>query len=278
MAEKTSVGSWIGAVVVVLGVVAAGIYLARKAVQPPAPTTTLAVAPSSTATGVANTPIQHPIEQAQVATASAAPLPPLDDSDASVASALAGLAGGSDLSSLLVSRQLVARIVATVDALPRRATSAFMLPMHTPKGAFVTQESEGATVASEQNLARYAPYMQIVESADPQTLVAWYVHAYPLFQEAYRQLGYPTGYFNDRLIVVIDDLLAAPELAQPAALERSKAYYIYTDPALESLSAGQKMLLRVGPANVAKIKVKLRAIRTALTHENLHAASTGTAG
>jgi hypothetical protein len=281
--RRTSVGSWIGAVIVVLGILLAGGYLARKAmhlnepqiaVAPPAST-----ASTSTPASAASTPIQHPIEQAQAGPATAA-LPALGDSDADAASALTRLAGGDTLTSLLVRQQIIARIVATIDALPRRGLSTYMLPVHTPKGALSTDDSGGTTVLGAKNAGRYAPYMKIIEAADPQAVVAWYVHAYPLFQEAYRQLGYPKGYFNDRLIVVIDDLLTAPEPAQPPALARSRTYYVYTDPALESLSAGQKLLLRVGPANEATIKDKLRAIRTALIGQHLRAMPepAGTAG
>lgn len=267
-------GSWIGAVIVVLGILLAGGYLAYKAAHLSAPQIAVAPAASTASTATpASIPIRHPIEQAQTgpATASTATLPALGDSDADVASALVRLAGDDGLSSLLVPQQIIARIVATIDALPRRGLSTYMLPVHTPKGAFITQDSDGTTVIGAQNAARYATYIQIIEHADPQALVAWYVHAYPLFQEAYRQLGYPKGYFNDRLIVVIDDLLAAPEPAQPPALVRSKAHYVYADPALESLSAGQRLLIRVGPANEATIKTRLRAIRTALIGEHLRA-------
>ncbi|HWX67712.1 MAG TPA: DUF3014 domain-containing protein [Rhodanobacter sp.] len=281
VSRQTSVSSWIGAVIVVLGVLAAGAYLARKAMRMDTPqTVTTPAASTSAVASAASAPIRYPIEQAQAgpAAASTAALPALGDSDASVAAALAALAGGSDLSSLLVRQQVIARIVATIDALPRHGLSTFMLPVHAPKGALVTQDSGGTTLLGEQNNTRYAPYMQVVDSADPQALVSWYVHAYPLFQEAYRQLGYPKGYFNDRLIVVIDDLLTAPEPTRPLALVRSKTYYLYTDPTLESLSAGQKLLLRVGPANEVKIKTKLRAIRTQLIGHDLHAAPAGTAG
>ncbi len=267
----------------VLAIVAAGAYLARKAMHPDAPLPTAPAASTSSATNPAHTPIQHPIEQAQAgpASASTAALPALDDSDASVAAALASLAGGSELSSLLVPRQVIARIVATVDALPRHeGLGTLMLPAHTPKGAFGTTDNNGASVIGAQNNARYAPYMQVVDTVDPKTLVAWYVHSYPLFQQAYRQLGYPKGYFNDRLVVVIDDLLAAPQPVQSPTVVHSKAFYVYTDPALESLSTGQKLLLRLGPANEAKIKAKLRVIRAQLVGQHLSAAPApaGTAG
>lgn len=270
MVKKTSVGSWIGAVLVVLAVVVAGAYMAHKAMHPGAPPSASSIAPAASASTAApaSASIQHPIDQAgsSPASASTAALPSLDDSDASVASALAALAGGHDLSSLLVPRQVVARIVATVDALPRHGGLAtFTLPAHTPKGSFLTAEAEGTTVISERNSARYAPYMQVLESTDPQALVGWYVRSYPLFQEAYRQLGYPRGYFNDRLIVAIDDMLAAPDLTQPPALVESKAYYHYADATLESLSTGQKLMIRTGAANEAKIKAKLHAVRAQLT-------------
>ncbi|WP_158883844.1 DUF3014 domain-containing protein [Rhodanobacter sp. L36] len=274
MGKKNSTGGWIVAGIVVLGVVAAGVYLARRGAQL-GTSASPATAASSAATNVANPappPIQHPISQASVpASASTTALPALDDSDASVASALADLAGASDVHSLLISQQVIPRIVATIDSLPRRGLGTFMLPARTPRGNFIAINGPAGTLMSEQNIARYAPYMRIVENVDAKALVSWYVRSYPLFQDAYRQLGYPRGYFNDRLIVVIDNMLAAPDLDQPAALIPSKSSYAYVDPSLESLSAGQKLLLRVGPANEATLKAKLREIRAAIAGQALPA-------
>jgi hypothetical protein len=91
------------------------------------------------------------------------------------------------------------------------------------------------------------------------------VHAYPLFQQAYRDLGYPHGYFNDRLVEVIDHLLKAPEPGAPIALVKTDKVYNFADPQLEGLSAGQKLMVRVGPKNEKLIKHKLRVIRAAVT-------------
>src|SRR6185312_15126092 len=206
MRRQTSTGSWVAAVVVVLAVVAAGVFLTRKAMHADQSAAPAAVAPTPATTSSAAVPIRHPIAeaQAQPAGASTAALPPLDQSDDEVASNLERLAGDSPLSLLLVRPQIIARIVATIDAMPGRSLGGFMLPARTPKGAFVTQDVDGNSVIGAGNAARYAPYMRVVEQVDPQALVAWYVHAYPLFQQAYRQLGYPKGYFNDRLIVVIE--------------------------------------------------------------------------
>lgn len=276
--RQSSSGSWLVAVVVVLAVIAAGVLIWRKAVQTgaeaPAPSATAPVA-ATTAASPAESTIQHPISQADAgpAEAGSAPPPALEASDDSVAKALMGLAGAGDLRGLLFTDQVIPRIVATVDALPRESVATRILPVRAPRGAFITAQQDGHTITSDRNAERYAPYMRIVESADPQALVVWYAHMYPLFQQAYRDLGYPKAYFNDRLIVAIDDMLAAPDLSAPAELVQPKVFYLYADPGLQSLSAGQKLMLRVGPANEAKIKARLRTIRAALVGAKLQPAT-----
>lgn len=267
--RKSGSSGWVPAVIVVAVIVAVGAWVAWRATQPNAGAGPASASTAATASATAPPPvagIQHPIAQASVpAPASTAPLPALGDSDASVRSALVAL-GGDGLKDLLLPQSVVNHIVATVDALPRHELgSSFILPLHTPRGAFRVGETQGILTADARNAERYAPYMAIVQHADPQALVAWYVHSYPLFQQAWRELGYPKGYFNDRLIVAIDDMLAAPMPAQPPALQLEKGRYVYVDPALESLSVGQKLMLRVGPANETELKAKLRTIRDLLT-------------
>ena len=105
-----------------------------------------------------------------------------------------------------------------------------------------------------------------------------YGRLYPLFQQSYEELGYPGRYFNDRLVGVIDHLLAAPEpggaiavrlvdVQGPEKLTRPWLHYEFADPALEGLSAGQKLLVRVGPVNERRLKARLAALRKALTGE-----------
>jgi len=53
------------------------------------------------------------------------------------------------------------------------------------------------------------------------------------------------------------------ELSQP------KVLYEYADPSLEARSAGQKILIRMGPVNESRVKTKLREIRRALTGQAL---------
>jgi hypothetical protein len=85
-----------------------------------------------------------------------------------------------------------------------------------------------------------------------------------LFQEAYESLGHPPQYFNDRLIEVIDHLLASPDVKGPIALARPNVLYEFADPALEARSAGQKVLIRMGSENATAVKDKLRELRAEL--------------
>ena len=269
MSQQSPERSRIGIVLIAVVVIAVGVFLVYRArVANTPPPAAHATAPAAATSAAAS--IRYPIAQAASGPASAtsAPLPALEQSDTPVADALAALAGDG-LRALLVPRQIIPHIVATIDALPRHAIGSRILPLHTPQGVFLVDQAGGVTVISDRNAARYAPYMRLVEDVDPKALVAWYVRYYPLFQQAYRQLGYPKGYFNDRLIAVIDNLLAAPDLAQPPALELQHGHYVYVDPALQSLSVGQKLLIRVGPADAAQIKAELRAIRADLVGKAL---------
>ena len=262
--RQTSYGAWFVALVVVAAAIAGGIYLWRKGLQGPVSAPPAAAsATSGAAPATPSSVVRHPIADASPAPASTAPLPSLDGSDGTVADELMQL-GGDGLGGLLLREQIIPHIVATIDALPRQGVAVRLLPLRTPRGPFAVDEQEGSIEMSSRNAERYAPYMRVVDALDAQKAVAWYVRYYPLFQQAYRDLGYPRGYFNDRLVVAIDDMLAAPPATPPVALVRTDAYYRFADPSLQQLSAGQKLMLRLGPENAAKVKAKLREIRGAL--------------
>jgi hypothetical protein len=260
--------------VIVVGVIVVAVFLWLRATpsgHEATPAVSSQVPAATPRPAAAASTIQHPIAQAEPAPASTAPLPALDASDADVAAAFLALADGSPLGGLLQRDQLIRRIVATVDALPRQSVASEILPVHTPKGAFLVERAGGVVTMAPRNADRYAPYLQVLQRVDPRALVAWYVRHYPLFQQAYRDLGYPKGYFNDRLIVAIDDMLAAPAPATPVQLVQPKVFYRYADADLEARSAGQKLLMRLGPADEATVKSKLRVLRGLLTGSALPA-------
>jgi hypothetical protein len=191
-------------------------------------------------------------------------VPPLAESDEAVQQALAIPLGNKPVSDLVISKDIARRIVATVDNLPRQKAGTKLLPVKAPATRMVTSGKGEIVTLSPANYARYAPYVTLAQAVDVKQLVALYVHFYPLFQQAYEELGYPKKYFNDRLVEVIDDLLAAPDVRGPVRLVRPKVMYEFADPELEELSAGQKLMIRVGPDNAAAIKAKLRELRREL--------------
>jgi hypothetical protein len=253
---------WIVVLLVVIVAGAAFYYFwqnRQKPEPPPAPPAAEVTPPASSAPVV-----QHPIEEAAGETKEAA-LPGLNESDGPLRDALAGVFSKSALEQYFITDGLARRVVATVDALPRKSVPQRVVPVKPVPGPFATTgQAEGLLIA-RSNAARYAPYLRLAEATDTRALVAVYVKFYPLLQQAYVELGYPNGYFNDRLIAAIDDMLAAPDTPDVVPLAQPKVLYAYADPELEALSAGQKIMVRMGKENEARAKAKLRDIRRALT-------------
>lgn len=189
------------------------------------------------------------------------PLPALNDSDPVVGTALTALLGRETTGRFIVLENLVRHVVVTIDNLPRSHFASDMSPINPPAGTFRAIGNEERLAIDLDNGARYEPYVKFAEAIDAKKVVALYMRFYPLFQKAYVDLGFPDGYFNDRLVEVIDHLLAAPELQAPVKLTVSHVLYEFADPDLETRSAGQKMMMRVGAANEARLKARLRELR-----------------
>src|SRR5271166_6190372 len=253
---------WIIPAGVLLVLLGAGLwyYLAHRASAPPmtiAVPTPLPALPPEPVT-------QHPIPDGSK-NAAQAPLPALNDSDTPMLAALDGVIGAGPVKDYLIRENVVRRIVATIDNLPRQKLAAQKLPVVAVPGVFKVQGDELHATLDAQNFARYGHMVAVIRGLDMQRVADLYVHFYPLFQSAYQDLGYPTGYFNDRLVAVIDMLLATPQVTQPIDLVRPHVMYEFADGALEALPAGQKSLMRMGPENAATVKGKLSELRAIVT-------------
>lgn len=243
---------------VLVVIVAVGVALFQYAERVSEPLPPARVAAPVAEPGPAEAEVRHPL----VTDSAASELPPVDGSDALVRQALAGLWGERVLEQLLNLNGFVRRVVATIDNLPRRDASLRLAPVKPAPGRFRTTGSGDNLVISPANAARYMEFVRFASAIDSGKLVSVYARHYPLFQQAYVELGYPDGYFNDRLVEVIDHLLATPELPASAKLVQPKVFYKFDDAKLESLSAGEKIMLRIGNDNAAAIKAKLREIRS----------------
>lgn len=265
---------WSLLLLIALGVLAIFVYNARERREPALPTVPVVTQPVTPALPV-GPQIRYPVAPQSLEK----PLPALDVSDTAMRNALEGLSLGKSLFGLIQLHDFVRRVVATIDNLPRGKAAVRLMPVKPAAGRFLVDGAGESFEISQANAARYTPYVKLAEAIDANKLVALYVHLYPLFQQAYRELGYPKGYFNDRLVEVIKHLLDAPEPQAPVKLVQPKVFYQFADPELEARSAGQKILMRMGNENARKIKAKLREILTELTRqpapENKQGAASG---
>jgi hypothetical protein len=252
----------IGVAALIFVLAATGVYYLRSRNQPlpAAPSSPIASQPPPAEPSVAN-----PLPQSAGNAASFGPVPALADSDVPLQEALAKISSADAVKDFLVPQDLIRKMVVTIDNLPRQKVAVDKRPANPTGGSFIAKGDELHATLDQRNFDRYKPMVAVIDKLDAKQLGALYIHYYPLFQESYQNLGYPNGYFNDRLVEVIDNLLATPEPKQPIELVRPNVMYVYADPTLESRSAGQKLLIRMGPENAKAIKAKLTELRAVIT-------------
>lgn len=235
-----------------------------------APEPSVVAPPAPSASAAAVTPeeptIQYPVQT---------PTSTIPIESTGIAAALGDLLGAKTVSAFPEIGDFPHRFVATVDNLGRSYAPASLWPVNLTSGHFTVQKRDDSTIISADNDLRYTALVLLAESVDAGKAVDLYLRMSPLLQRAYEDLGYPKGYFNDRLIAVIDLLLASPDPSYPVKVQltevkgtepslRPWVRYEFADPALESLTAGQKIMMRVGPVNERRLKARLVAVRKEL--------------
>jgi len=221
-------------------------------------------------------PVKYPVnrnvsgDNEVTGTPAATPLPELDQSDASIRTALADLYPPLQLNNLFIFESAIRHFVVTVDNMTSPKLPQKYKVNRLPGDKFqVKKDTTGELYIDTANYTRYKPYVEFIESINVTRLTDLYFRNYPLFQQAYEDLGYPDRYFNDRLVAVIDHLLAAPEVRDPVMLKQPVVYYTFADPELEQLSAGQKLMIRIGQDNASRVKKWLQQLRAELTYKKV---------
>src|ERR1041385_3599950 len=267
--SRTGYVWWVFFILLALAVIAAMYYFWSKRDLPgltPVASTPPATQPAAPAEAAKPEGPEPGVPRAGAPPAEPAkPLPSIEQSDAMMRDTVSGLVGRKAFEAMVYPSQLVRRIVATVDNLPRETAPRRVMPLAAVPGAFGASGEGDEMVLSAANAQRYSGYVHVFEALDARALAQRYAEAYPLFQRAYADLGFPKARFHDRLLAAIDDMLEAPVPTGPVKLVRPKVLYQFADPELEGLSAGQKIMVRMGPENEARVKAKLREIRRALT-------------
>lgn len=156
------------------------------------------------------------------------------------------------------------RLVITVDNLPREhVPSQLRVTRGVPELLRVKKEGETITL-DPSNYERYDRIIGYVEKMDARKIGRLYAKFYPLLQRTYEETGFPEERFHDRVLAALDDMMDAPRPTGPIRLVQPKVLYRFEDDHLENLSAGQKIMIRVGPENAARLRKVLARVRAAI--------------
>jgi hypothetical protein len=241
--------------VTVLSLVLIGLYVAFRSgapVSPKAATATPAPAPVATVATVP-TPAPARIE-----------LPPLNASDAIVRGWIAALSANRDFVRWLIPDQLIRRFVAAVENIAENEDPIAHIRYLAPPTRFEAMGPQQALVADPKSYRRFDAFASVAASIDATAAARLYLNLSPLFDDAYAELGHAKGEFDRTFARALGHLLATPASPRRFDLVRQKVSFAFADPQLEALAPAQKMMIRMGPDNRAKVQAKLEEFRAAL--------------
>jgi len=224
--------------------------------------------PAASAPAVVNEPTAAPVPRPislEPTVAPRADLPKLDASDAWIRKLAAALSANPEWAKWLLNAGLVRRVVAATDNVAEGRSPNPHLGFLAPKEPFRADQRRELATIDPASYRRYDAAAGVIASLDAKGCARLFAETRPLFQDAYKELGYPDRKFEDTLAKAIRQLLATPDSTGAIALEPSVKSWKLADARLERLSPAQKELLRMGPDNVKRIKQKLRELAEAMS-------------
>jgi len=238
----------VGALAVAVVAVLALWWMSRARPGPvlPAPTSATEVAVGS------NRPKRQPME-----------LPALESSDDLLRRLVSVLSRHPLLARLLATDELVVNSTLAVEQLGNGRTPAVPLKVLRPSARMAIVGTDTGRI-DPRSFERWDSAVASLVTINPAAAAQLYVNVKPLFDQAYRELGHPTGDFDDSIVRAIEMLNSTPKLTSDLELLRRPGYYEYADPALKSLPPVQKQFLLIGPDNRDKIMSWLKRFATAL--------------
>lgn len=188
----------------------------------------------------------------------------LNSSDVEVRKRLAECSGEPGYGIWLKNSNIIRRVTAVTTNIANGTSPNKLLQFMAPAGSFRVTRKNGDIFIDPKSYNRYGEMAAVLESLDSKQLVDIYRKLRPLFNEAYRELGYPGESFDRVLKRAIKVVLNTPAVKGPIRLEEKVTSYAFADPELEQLNEAQKHLLRMGPLNARRIKKKLKEIAVLL--------------
>jgi hypothetical protein len=250
--ERSRAGIRVAIVIVILGALGAAAYywFVRRAQPEPAG------ARAHTEQPVAETAAPKPVAEP----GDIIDLPPLPQTDAIVRQLVSGLSTHPAAAAWLAGDQLVRGFAVSVHNIAGGRTPAAQLVRLRPTEKFAVRRTGTELSIDPRSYARYDAYADAVAALDARGAARLYATLKPRIQDAHRELGHPDTDFDQVMARAIDELLATPVTDGRVALASRSVAYEFADAKLQSLSAAQRQLLRMGPRNVKLIQSKLREI------------------
>lgn len=191
-------------------------------------------------------------------------LPSLDESDQEIKQNLQEYLTEQSLG-LFVTDDMIRRTVVFVDNLAQGKVARKHAPVSAPVDKFMALESD-IIITDPNSYERYTPYVDMISQMSNAQIVRLYKKFQPLMFEAYEEIGYEGDEFNYTLNQAINEILETPVPETSLPLIKDSVTYSYAYPEWEKLSAAQKQFLRMGPANMKRIKTKLAAVQKSLAN------------
>lgn len=196
-------------------------------------------------------------------------VPTLAESDTWLQNVVGQLSSHPELAEWMLTPELIQGFVVVVDNIAEGVAPRKHLEMVAPEEGFGVKESDGKVFVDPTNYQRFNLLVDVIESLDTAGTAELYQAMRPLCQQAYQDLGYPGDSFDATLSRAVNRLLATPVMDQPVALEKKITAYRFEDPALEELSPAAKQFLRLGPENLKRLQIKVRALARAIGLEGV---------
>jgi hypothetical protein len=189
-------------------------------------------------------------------------LPALDQSDTLVRELVGALSSHPQLARWLVHDDLVRRAAKIVGNVAWGEDPSTHVSFLRPKEPFRVQAQGPVALVDPRSYERYDLAVDVFASIDAEGAATLYRDVRPLLAEAYAELGYP-GTWEDAVRSAVRVVLATPIPEQNVEVTRDAVTYRYVDPELESLAPAQKLVLRTGPRNAARLRSKVRELASA---------------
>jgi hypothetical protein len=207
-------------------------------------------------------PVAPPPPPAAPAGAAGQALPDLEQSDPSLRERIAAL--GSLPKDWLNVGHIAQRLVAAAHLAARGKLPRESLAFLEPDRRFSVKKSRGAATIATSSYKRYDGVAAAVSSVNADAAATLIKDFSPILSAACEALDAGRCDFRADLIQSSQLLLKTPVPSGPVRVRRNEANWDFVDAELEGLAPTQKVLLRMGPRNEAKVQGKLRELVKAL--------------